>query len=154
MQSQSVLMMTRSSGADHRRERSRRGAVLVELALALPLLFLAALAASDFGSVVHAYVVTTNAARTGATQGSMNNFTEFTRPQWEEEIRAVVMEELAGMRDFDPSRAEVTIDVTEEDQELFRVAVGVSYPFETVIAWPALPSTVELYYRSEMRRTR
>jgi Flp pilus assembly protein TadG len=132
----------------------RHGAVLVELAISMPLLFLAALAASDFGSVVHAYVVVTNAARAGATEGSMNNFTDFTRPNWEEEIRTVVTEEMAGLRAFDASRMDIAIDVTEEDQELFRVAVAVTYPFETIIAWPALPSSVELHYRSQMRRMR
>jgi hypothetical protein len=137
-----------------RRPRLRVGAVLVELAIALPLMFLAALAASDFGSVVHAYVVTSNSARTGATEGSMNNFTEFTRPHWESEVRSAVVDDMRGLRHFDESKLNIEIQVTETDDELFRVAVDVTYLFETVIDWPGLPAAIELHYRSEMRRIR
>ncbi len=137
-----------------RRRRVRVGAVLVELAIALPLMFLAALAASDFGSVVHAYVAVTNAARTGATEGSMNNFTEFTRPNWESEIRSAVVEDMRGLRHFDESELNIDILVTETDDDLFRVAVEVTYLFETVMDWPGLPAAIELHYRSEMRRIR
>jgi Flp pilus assembly protein TadG len=49
-----------------RRHRSERGAVLVEAAIALPLLLLVVLGIIDFGRLFQRYEVLTNAAREGA----------------------------------------------------------------------------------------
>ena len=49
-----------------RRNRSERGAVLVEAAIALPLLLLVVMGIIDFGRLFQRYEVVTNAAREGA----------------------------------------------------------------------------------------
>lgn len=49
-----------------RRSRSERGAVLVEAAVALPLLLLVVMGIVDFGRLFQRYEVLTNAAREGA----------------------------------------------------------------------------------------
>ena len=49
-----------------RRSRSERGAVLIEAAVALPLLLLVVLGIVDFGLLFQRYEVLTNAAREGA----------------------------------------------------------------------------------------
>ena len=148
------LLSSTSTRKDVPRRFVRRGAVLVELAISLPLMFLTALAAADLGSVVHAYVVVTNSARTGATEGSMNNFSAFTREFWESEIRSAVVEDMRGLRGFDEAKVAIDIVVTETDDDLFRVAVDVMYPFDTAVDWPGLPASIDLHYRSEMRRMR
>lgn len=52
--------------------KSRRGQSLVELALAMPLLVLLLLGASDFARSISAYITIGNMAREGAHYGSLN----------------------------------------------------------------------------------
>jgi hypothetical protein len=124
------------------------------LALTLPLLILFALAATDFGRVVHAHVAVGNAARAGAVHGSMHNYTSLTEPQWRADIEQAIREELQGMKDFDDSKLEVTVTTADDGDDLFRVAGEVRYPFTTVISWPGFPAEIVLFERSEMRQIR
>ncbi|MEQ1726810.1 MAG: TadE family protein [Vicinamibacterales bacterium] len=64
--------MTASSGSQTTiiRRRSERGAALVELAVALPLLLLIMVGTIDFGRAFRTAMIVTNAARTGAQFGS------------------------------------------------------------------------------------
>lgn len=135
-------------------KKMRKGAATVELAIALPLMLLFAFAATDLGRIVHAHVAVTNAARAGAMHGSMHSFTAFTRAHWETGIRESVIDEMSGLSGFNESKLGLTIETTTDDDDLFRAAVEVTYPFETVVSWPGLPSTVDIRYRCVMRQIR
>lgn len=54
------------------RRRSERGAALVELAVALPLLLIIMIGTIDFGRAFRTAMIVTNAARAGAQFGSQN----------------------------------------------------------------------------------
>ncbi|MBM7623014.1 TadE/TadG family type IV pilus assembly protein [Sporohalobacter salinus] len=53
--------------------RRRRGQVLVELALVMPILLLILFGIVEFGRIFHAYLVIANAARVGARKGAITN---------------------------------------------------------------------------------
>lgn len=130
----------------------RRGAAAVEMAIVEPVLLLFALAAVDFGRVVHHYTVVSNAARAGAEYGSLHGFTTFTRAAWEAGVRAASVDEMLNLPNY--SAGDVAIDVvtTTDGDGLFRVAVSASYPFHTIVAWPGLPTATQLSHRVEMRQ--
>lgn len=130
----------------------RRGAAAVEMAIVAPVLLLFALAAVDFGRIVHHYTVVSNAARAGAEYGSMHGFTTVTRSSWETSVRAAVAEEMQSLANFASGDLTVEVATTVDGDDLFRCAVQASYPFGTTIVWPGLPATTQLSHRVEMRR--
>lgn len=130
----------------------RRGAAAVEMAIVTPLLLLFAFASADFGRVVHAYAIVSNAARCGTEYGSMHGFTPYTRESWESRIRQIVDEEMQGLSGFDKDQMTLTITTSTDADDLTRAAIEVTYPFHTVVDWVGLPSQVTLRHRVEMRR--
>ncbi len=132
----------------------RRGAAAVELAVVLPLLMLLALAATDVGRVVHAYLAVSNAARSGAAYGSMHNFTSYTHDFWDSQVRLVIEQEMQGMPGYSQSALQETLTTTTDADGLFQLQVEVVYPFATIVSWPGLPSNIVLRRQVEMRQIR
>src|SRR5258708_3931374 len=92
----------------------RRGTAAVEMALVLPLILLLAFAVADFGRVVHAYLVVSNAARCGAEYGSMHEFTAYTRSSWQAQIRSVIEGEMSGLQGFSATNLQSTCTTTTD----------------------------------------
>ena len=132
----------------------RTGAATVEMALVLPVVLLFAFACVDFGRVVHAYVVVSNAARCGAEYGSMHKFTTYTHPFWESEVRLAIEQEMEGLASFDAGNLQTTLTTSTDADGLFRLDVEVRYPFQTVVHWPGVPSQTVLNHRVSMRQIR
>jgi hypothetical protein len=130
--------------------KGRRGASAVEFALILPVVITIVLGCVDFGRFAYTYIAVTNAARVGASFGSRNPVTSVTRPLWEQELRDAVEAEMGSA--FDPGQITIPSPViTLEPGGLKRVHVEVSYPFETLVSWPLLPSNIVLTRAVEMR---
>lgn len=136
------------------RPRRRLGTAATEFAVALPILMLLALACADFGRVMHHYQVVSNAARTGAEAGAMHKVTAFTRAAWEADVREAVLEELANLPDFDEASLEYELTTTVDANDLTTVQIEIVYPFESAVAWPALPHLIELRALSKIRQFR
>jgi len=143
------------------RTRSRRGAAAVEFALLLPLLLLIVLGTVDFGRFAHAYIAVTNASRAGAGFAAMNPFTNASKPSWDAKLRAVVLAELRQVIDVDPAVDDADVQVTAlrtfesgQSASLWYVDVTVVMPYETLIAWPGIPSNVDLTRRVRFRGIR
>lgn len=153
-------LMTASSNSLHaRRTRkltngARTGVAATELAVILPLLLLLVLAATDFGRIVHAYVVVSHGARAGAGYGSTHRFSAINRTSWETQIRQAVHRELAGLPEFNAANLQITIETTAESTDQVRVAVSVTYPFKTAVSWIGIPDEVQLAHRVEFRQYR
>lgn len=122
--------------------------------MALPILMLLALACADFGRVMHHYQIVSNAARTGADAGALHKVTTFTQAVWEADIREAVLEELANLPNFDEGSLEFDLTTNVDANDLTTVRVEISYPFESVVAWPLLPHIVELRALSKIRQFR
>ncbi len=128
----------------------RRGAAALELALIMPLLMVIVLGCVDFGRFVYTYIAVTNAARVGASFGSTHPVTSITWPLWEQQIRDAIAAELGPA--FDPAQIVVPAPVIKTDANaLKRVSVQVSYPFATLVTWPALPNSITLTRTVQMR---
>jgi Flp pilus assembly protein TadG len=134
--------------------RYRRGVAAAELALTLPIVLLFAFAAADFGRIAHFDQIVSNAARTGAESGAIHKFTEFTRPDWAADVRQAVVNEMGNVPGYDASKLAYQLSTTTDADGLARIVVDVGYPFRTVIAWPGLPTEVNLHQRFEMREFR
>jgi Flp pilus assembly protein TadG len=132
----------------------RRGTWAVECAIALPILLLLALGSVDFGRIPYFHQIVANAARTGAETGATHGFTSFTRATWETGIENAALREMQNIPDFDPAQMTYELTTTTNADGLERIVVEVSYPFETRIEWPGLPTEVDLHKRVEVLQFR
>ena len=133
--------------------RGRRGAVACEAALATPILLLFALGGADMGRVAHYQQIVSNAARTAAEVGATRQFTDFTRPAWEADIRQAAVDELQNIPGFSEEEMEFSI-TTSGDGGGTRIEIQVGFPFRTVANWPLLPSEIHLHKRLVTRQFR
>lgn len=132
----------------------RSGVAATELAVALPILMLLSLACADFGRVMHHYQIVSNAARTGAEAGAMHQFTTLSRSAWEADVRAAVVEELAGLPNFNENKLEYELKTTTDANDLATVDIEISYPFKSAVSWPGLPHELDLRAISRVRQFR
>lgn len=124
--------------------RCRRGVAATEMALVLPLLLLLALGATDFGRFAHTWIAVTNASRAGAGFGGTHPFSPASRAAWDAGVKQAVVQEMEGVTAFDVSRLSVVVTPQTDTQGRQRVAVQVTYPFQTLINWALLPSSFDL----------
>lgn len=143
-----------TSRFDFRLARNRTGAVIVEFAVICPVLLLLAFACTDFGRIAHHYQVVSNAARTGAETGATRRFTPFTRSSWEAKVRQSVLEELASLEKFDESQLEYQLTASQDENGIATIQVEISYPFQTIVSWPGIPSQTMLHRQVVYRQFR
>jgi Flp pilus assembly protein TadG len=129
----------------------RRGAAAVELAVVLPVLVLIVLGCVDFGRFAYTYVAVTNGARAGAGYGSVHPYPANGYARWQ---ALVVQATKNEMSDFNPAQIQVTAAAVNDTATLWRAQVDVSYPFQTLIPWPGIPSQLTLSSRAAMRNVR
>jgi Flp pilus assembly protein TadG len=149
-----VRMRDRRSVVWRAPRRARSGTAAVEMALVCPLVLLFAIATTDFGRVMAAYLVVCNAARVGADYGSTNGYTSYTQASWQAAIRQAVNQEMQGLLGYQSSQLQLTITTTLDPDALYHVTVEVSYPFTTVVNWPGVPASVLLDHSVTARRIR
>jgi hypothetical protein len=142
-----------SSGSAISGARGHRGAVACEAALATPILLLFALGGADMGRVAHYQQIVSNAARTAAEVGATRQFTDFTRPTWEADIRQAVVDELQNIPGFSEEAMEFSL-ATSDDGGGTRIEIQVEFPFRTVANWPLLPAEIRLQKRLVTRQFR
>ena len=130
----------------------RQGAALVELSIILFLLVIIVFGCVDFGRFALTSIAVNNAARAGASAGSMNPFTPLTRPIWEEAIRQAVINEISGIPGFREDRLSVDPpEIHVDESAAMRVRVNVAYPFEPVVPWLVIPDQFTVARTVEMR---
>jgi len=132
----------------------RHGTAATEFAIALPILLLIAFGACDFGRITHIHQIVANAARTGAETGAARRFTNYTQASWEADVRQAVVHELENIHDFNESDMNYSLSTSVDPDGVTVVTVAVSYPFRTVVSWPAIPSEVTLFKQVEYRQFR
>ncbi len=131
------------------RPRSRRrAAVVVELALILPVLLILVLGAIDLGRVAYDQMILTNAARLGANFGSLTQPPP-SSPEWVATVSERVVEEAQQLAGFNEADLEVLVEVLR-DQDVDWVEVRVSYPFRAMVAWPGMAGEVRISRRVRM----
>jgi hypothetical protein len=137
----------------HRKKTSRdpRGVAAVELAVLLPLVMLLVLGAIDFGRFAHNYIALTNASRSAAGFASMNPYTPTTQPRFEAKLREVSIDEMQFLHEFDAEKLQVAFARTSDANSLKRVRVELTYPFDTLVPWPAIPNHIDMQRSVEMR---
>lgn len=132
------------------RRLRRRGVSALELAVILPVLVTIVFGCVDFGRFAYYYISVTNAARVGASFGSLHPVTTATLPAWQEDIRQAVLTEMP-QPPFDHANLTVPQAIVITEGDFRRARVTVSYSFQTLVSWPALPSSMNLTRTVEMR---
>lgn len=132
----------------------RSGTAATEFALALPLLMTLLLGCVDFGRVGYHAIALANAAGAGAHYGATHRVTDYTRSDWEQNIRDVVTEDFGAVPNFNEDFLSVTVETMDEGDGVVRVKVNAQYPFVTIVNWPGLPHTVDLSQTVEFRQFR
>jgi len=133
---------------------TRRGLAALEFALVLPILVTILLGATDFGRFSHSRIAIINAARCGAAYASMNPYDSTNQAAWNAGVKKAVTDELSESVAFDPAELVVTTTVIADSGGLRRISVQASYPFEMLVNWPLLPSSLELQETVVMRGIR
>lgn len=126
-------------------DRDRRaGAAALEMALILPLLIPIVLFGVDFARFAYTDIAVANAAREAANYAALHPRTTATATMWVTAVEQAAKDDL-GCSDpqsgfqaakvvFSPPPTIVS-EGTSGDQ---RAVVSVSYPFTTIVNWPAL----------------
>ena len=137
---------TAPSAASRGHAQPRHGVATVELALLLPFLVFLLLAGMDYSRVFYASVIVSNCARNGALYASDSSMAD--RSAYDTVQDAVK----ADASDLDTSLLQITeIDGTDS-QGYGWAQVTVSYPFQTVINYPGIPSSVQITRTTRMRK--
>ena len=136
------------------RHRARPGTTAVEFAIVVPIMLAIVLACVDLGRFAYNYIAVTNAARAGAAYGIMNSYSSSTLSTWTAAVKQAAKDEMAQQPGYDSSSLNVTVTTTTESSGLHRVRVSATYPFQTVVNWPGIPSQLTLSGVVEMRSIR
>jgi Flp pilus assembly protein TadG len=132
---------------------ARSGAVALEMALILPVLLTLILGAVDYGRVYSMSMMLATATRVGAEQGATYRLTPLTQPAWENRVRSAVIEQMQTASQFDIAELSLQVETTTTTTGV-RVQVSTNYPFQTIVAWPGLPRTVNLGARITIHQYR
>jgi Flp pilus assembly protein TadG len=136
------------------RRSARRAAAAFEFAVILPVFLTVVLGCVDFGRFAHSYIVATNAARVGASYATVNPYTVETFSLWQAGIQQAIVQEMCALNAFDAQALSVQSAVTSTSNQSWTVQVDVSYPFQTLVPWPGIPSSLILHQSVVMRTIR
>jgi Flp pilus assembly protein TadG len=125
--------------------RSRRGAAAAEFAVLLPFLTFLFMVATDFARVFYYAVIVNSCARSGALYGS-------TGPTYTTDTAGIQNAALAdaAAQDVSPTPSVSSATGTDSVGNTF-VKVTVTYPFQTVIDYPGIPTSTTLARTVQMR---
>lgn len=133
---------------------ARRGVAALEFAIVLPILLTILLGATDFGRFSHSRIAIVNAARCGAAYASLNPHDSSNPAAWNAGVKKAVTDELSESPAFDPAKLVVVTAIVTDSGGLKRISVKASYPFETLVNCPLLPSKLDLHETVVMRGIR
>lgn len=121
--------------------KRRRGASAIEFAIVLPVMAAVLAGTADYGRFAATSIAVCNASRAGAGYGCIHPWDDYTTESFMSTCRSKVEEEFSAVPGFDPQQLQIQI-FSEGMWPHNRVRVAVSYPFETVINWGFIPSSV------------
>ncbi len=121
---------------------------MLEMALVLPLLVTIALGCVDFGRFVYAYIGVHNAARAGAGVVIDKDLGSSVTPALLLNVDWAIRQEMSQHVFSESFVPEVALI---QEGSFRRVRIGVTYPFDTLITWPGIPSHLDLQHSVEMR---
>lgn len=136
---------------------TRRGAILVELAIILPLLLLFAGGIVDFARFAHYFVAVSDAAGNGARLASFHPYTVATSGVWSAKARSAVTASLEGVPGFQSDRLTIegpTVVQGADGGQVGNARLTVSYRFSPIVRWPGIPRETTVRRTVEMKLVR
>lgn len=127
--------------SSHPVQKPRCGASAIEFAIVLPVMAAVLAGTADYGRFAATSIAVCNASRAGAGYGCIHPWDNYTSESFMTACRSKVEEEFSAVPGFDPQQLQIQI-FSEGTWPHNRVRVAVSYPFETVINWGFIPSSV------------
>jgi Flp pilus assembly protein TadG len=132
----------------------RPAATAAEFVIVLPLLIVLCLTSVDFGRFAHAYIALGNAGRTGAEYGATHVYSPATANAWKLRVEDAARQDFTAIADIDPQQLAIEIDVADDAYGLHRTTLTTTYPFQSVVAWPAIPRPLDMQRTIVFRRFR
>lgn len=117
--------------------RSCDGQSLVEVALSLSVLVFLLIGGADLARAYAAQVGVINSARAGAEAGAIKKATT------DAAIESYAYDELSRVAGVDADAADITVTHTTE-MGVDLLTVRVRYTFRTLVAWPLIPTILDL----------
>lgn len=151
-----------SAGAGYRAPRAfhfcKGGQSLLELAVAIPVLILLLVAAADFGRAFYLSIALNNAARAGAQYGSQ---TVITAADLNGMVQATKTDG-ANIPNLSATASQCTCESSTSvtacaasycanDPQATFVEVDVQAPFQTLVSYPGIPSSITLAGKAIMQ---
>jgi Flp pilus assembly protein TadG len=135
-------------------KQHRSGAAATELALALPVLIAFCIGTVDLGRAWYLAITVNAAARLGAEQGAIGNFTPVTQQTMIDNAKSAAFSELSLLPDYVAADATVQANITTESSTSHRITVTCGYPFKCIFPWPGVPDPIVVQSSVTMRRFR
>jgi len=137
-----------------RRQALRSGTTATEFVILLPLLIVLCLTSVDFGRFAYAYLALGNAGRVGAEVGATRGYSAASATAWQQQVETAIREDFSAVGGLDPNQLVIAVDVASDAYGLNRVTVTATYPFSTVVSWPAIPRPLDMQRTVMFRRFR
>jgi Flp pilus assembly protein TadG len=133
-----------SVGRRRRTAKRRKGAVLVELAIALPILLAVLGGTLDLCRFGYYFIALGHAVGSGARYATNHPFSGTTQAWWQAKVMQVVTDEMSGVSNFNPADFVMLAPTYSAaySQNVKVVRLEASYTFRTVVSWPLLPNTM------------
>lgn len=127
-----------------RESRGRKGAVLVELAIALPILLAVLGGTLDLCRFGYYFIALGHAVGSGARYATNHPFSGTTQAWWQAKVVQVVADEMSGVSNFNPADFSMPAPTYSAaySQNVKVVRLEASYTFRTVVSWPLLPNVM------------
>lgn len=123
-----------------RHASARRGAVLFEFAVTIPLTMLLSIAVFDFARVSYFRLVVADAAGAASRYAAFNPLTNVSQAVWQQGLEDATRNAVLGSVWVDPNLLVIHSALVEQVTPVEkRITVKVEYPFQVTLWWPGIP---------------
>jgi len=141
IQRPSLKLIRKVRSGKRRLSAARRGAILFEFAVTIPLMMLLSIAVFDFARVSYFRLVVADAAGAASRYAAFNPITSVSQAVWQQGLEEATRTSVTGSAWISPTSLVIhpaqIVDVTPYEK---RITVKVEYPFHVTLWWPGIPS--------------
>jgi Flp pilus assembly protein TadG len=120
----------------------------------LPTLLLIVLATIDLSRMAHASYAMSNALRAGAEVAATKRFTNYSRAQWESEVRAAVQEHLQHSLGEPAGAIQIDLTTTPVSDDMQDITLEATLPLAATADWPGFGGTYVMSEQLHIRQFR
>lgn len=116
--------------------RALRGVVTIEAAFVFPVLLIVLMGVADVGRMGYTSMAVSNACRIAADYAAANRDSELFLPQWNEQIKKVMFQELEQIPGYSAEQVTFLLQSEGALETGRKHVITVTYDYETLLRWP------------------